>query len=224
MIVESKSFIGDHFKRPTPEIFVDETTSFCLVVTPWGDKLALKTFQQMIVDYYLSASKDTDLTSPYPLLPHLSKSANFLRIAVMLATDWLHSQFNKDEYQCCVELFVVTLVDNECLWIKHGNPNVIFGKAGQGLLPIESDLPLSLQMGLSQAPPLPINPLGLHAHPDIAVQGFKYQQGDKFILISKQIFEPQILKLSEKQWTLTDVSNILSQDSKEPFWTAVVTL
>ena len=224
MIVESRSFIGDDFTRPTPEVFLDEATSFLLVVTPWGFRPEVKNFQQMITDYYLSASKDMDLTSPYPLLPHLSQPANHLRCAVMLAVEWLHSEVNREEYRCGMELFVATLSGNELLWIKYGSPSFIFCKQDYGLIPIAHDLAIPVQMALPQKPPLPTNPLGLHSNVDILVQGMKYQTGDKLLLISRQTFEPQIFKLTPKQWTIDEVSKILSQDSQEPFWTAFVTL
>ena len=224
MILESQSFTGDIFIRPTPEIFVDEVSSFCLIMTPWGSRSVIKTFQQMITDYYLSASRDLDITSPYPLLPHLSKPANDLRTSVMLATEWLYNQSNKDEYQCGVEIFVATQVGNELLWIKHGSPDFIFGKLGCGLIPIANDISIPLQMARPQGAPLPTNLLGFYANMDISVQGIKVQSGDKLILISKQNFEPHILQLAPNQWTLNDISKILSQDSKDPFWAGVVTL
>lgn len=224
MILESQSFTGDIFIRPTPEVFIDETSCLCLIMTPWGNRSVIKIFQQMITDYYLSASKDLDITSPYPLLPHLSKPANDLRTAVMLAVEWLYNQYNKEEYQCGVEIFAAAQVGDELLWVKYGSPDFIFGKSGYGLIPIANDISIPLQMATLQAAPLPTNLLGFYANVDIPVQGIKVQNGDKLILISKQSFKPQILQLASDQWTLNDISKILSQDSKDPFWAGVVTL
>ena len=224
MILESRSFIGDNFKRPTPQVFLDELVSFCLIITPWGNRSAIKTFQQMITDYYLSANKDLDITSPYPLLPYLSKPANDLRIAVMLAVDWLCHQSNKDEYRCGVELFLATKIEQELLWIKYGNPSVFFCKSGYGVIPIAHDISIPLQMSIDQTAPLPTHLLGFHPNVDISVQGMKFQNGDKLILISKQNFEPQILQLTTDQWTLDNISKVLSKDSKDPFWAGLITL
>ncbi len=224
MILESRSFIGDNFTRPTPEVFVDELASFCLIVTPWGNRSAMKTFQRMITDYYLSASKDLDITSPYPLLPYLSKPANDLRIAVMLAVEWLCHQFNKDEYQCGIELFVATQVEHELLWIKYGSPSLFFCKAGYNVIPIAHDISIPIQMSVTQTAPLPTHLLGFYPNSDISVQGIKFQSSDKLILVSKQNFEPQILQLTFDQWTLDNISKVLSKDSKDPFWAGLITL
>ena len=224
MILESRSFIGDTSTRPTPEVFLDELASFCLIVTPWGNRSAMKTFQHMITDYYLSASKDLDITSPYPLLPYLSKPANDLRIAIMLAVEWLCHQLNRDEYRCGIELFVATKVEHELLWIKYGSPSLFFCKPGHGVIPIAHDISIPTQMLISQTAPLPTHLLGFHPNVDISVQGMKFQNGDKLILISKQNFEPQILQLTSDQWTLGDISHVLSKDSKDPFWAGLITL
>ena len=224
MILESRSFIGDTFTRPTPEVFLDEEASFCLIITPWGTRSTMKTFQQMITEYYLSASKDLDITSPYPLLPYLSKPANDLRTAVMLAVEWLYNQLNRNEYQCGVEVFAATQVESELLWIKYGSPSVFFCKPDHKLIPIANDISISTQMSVDQVAPLPTNLLGFYPNIDIPVQGMKFQSGDKLILISKQNFESQILQLTSHQWTLDDISRVLSQDSKDPFWAGLITL
>ncbi len=224
MILESRSFIGDTFTRPTPEVFVDEVTGFCLVVTPWGMRSVIKQFQQTITDYYLSASKDVEITSPYPLLPHLSKPANDLRTAVMLAVQWLYTECNKNEYQCGVELFTVAQIDEQLLWIKCGNPHFIFCKKDYGMIPIAWDMSMPLQMSKPEAPPLPTHLLGFYNNVDISVQEMKVQAKDKLILISRQSFDPSILKLTQEQWTLDDISRVLSQDSKEPFWAGLVVI
>ena len=224
MILESRSFIGDTFKRPTPQVFLDELASFCLIITPWGNQSSIKDFQQKITDYYLSANKDLDITSPYPLLPYLSKPANDLRIAVILAVEWLCHQLNKDEYQCGVELFVAAQVEQELLWIKYGNPSLFFCKSSCGVIPIAHNISIPIQMSAGQTAPLPTHLLGFHPHVDISVQGIKVQSGDKLILISKQNFEPQILQLTSDQWTLDNISKVLSKDSKDPFWAGLITL
>ena len=224
MILDSQSFIGDAFTRPTPEVFLDELASFCLIITPWGDRSAIKTFQQMITDYYLSANKDLDITSPYPLLPYLSKPANDLRIAVILAVEWLCHQLNKDEYRCGIELFVAAQVEQELLWIKYGNPSVFFCKPDYGVIPVAHDISIPVQMSEDKAAPLPTHLLGFHPNLDVSVQGIKFQSSDKLILISKQNFEPQILQLKPDQWTLDHISKVLSKDSKDPFWVGLITL
>ena len=224
MILESRSFIGDTFTRPTPEVIVDELASFCLIVTPWGTRSAIKTFQRMITDYYLSASKDLEITSPYPLLPYLSKPANDLRTAVMLAVEWLYNQLNTDEYKCGVEIFIATQVESELLWIKYGSPSVFFCKSGHKIIPIANDISLPVQMSVDQSAPLPTHLLGFYANVDLSVQGMKVQSGDKLFLISKQSFEPQILEFTSDKWTLDDFSKVLSQDSKDPFWIGLITL
>lgn len=215
--VIERSF-GGKTLRPRPEVYNSENGSLLVVATPWGPRSGARKVIENVKDFYLSARTDQEMTSPFQYLTCISPAANHLRVALMLANDYLYRDENKDEYQNGVELFAASLVDQEIIWVNIGYPQVFLKRTGHTLLPLGGNVDLTLNYSKEKMlPPLPQNLLGLAQTSNFAVQSFRPQAGDKILLLSRSRVCPALFL--EQDLILERLSDLFVQDDPEmPFW------
>lgn len=218
MLFQQRSFPGDQYTLPTPDVFFDHQEKLLIIATPWGAPAGAKKLVQTIADYFLATKSDKEATSPFKRLDYLSTTANNLRIATLVANEILYREENRSEYVCGVELFAAAMHERELNWVQVGHPNVLLSREGQNLLPLNVSLSLANEVESSKQnlPPLPSNMIGISPEPNLFVQSICPKKSDALILLSrswvpKSIFQPDIKSFE-------DLSHALSIDGNEPYW------
>ncbi|MDX9731143.1 MAG: hypothetical protein RBT63_05175, partial [Bdellovibrionales bacterium] len=186
-LFESQPFAGNN-PRPTPEVFIDPAINTLIIAIPWGSRESARRVIDRMSEYLTFASQDHEATSPLPKLSCLSSSANNLRTAAMLANDMIYREDNQEEYKSGVELFAATLSQNELSWVQIGGPHILLARGSSSLLPLGSNVDLSLDLTSDQAteplPALPAQLLGLDPHVNLMINSFRARSGDRLVLLS----------------------------------------
>jgi hypothetical protein len=218
MDFKQRSFPGNNAILPKPEIFFDDQEKLLIVATPWGASSGAKKIVSTIAEYYLATKNDKDATSPFRRLEYLSSTANNLRIATLVANEYLYREENRSDYRSGVELFVGSIQERELAWVQVGHPNILMQRRGQSLLPISVQLGIAneVQHSGEPLPPLPSSLLGISLEPNLSIQSICPQSGDSIVLLSRAWLPRDIFKSSVK--TFDDLSKSLSHDANEPFW------
>lgn len=219
MRIEERSYGGQLF-RPKPEIHCEADGSLILVATAWGSKGAAKKMIQLIIDFYHSAHSDSEITSPFQKLADLSMTANNLRSAVMLASDTVVREDNKNEYLTGLELFAGAVVDGELNWVSVGQPH---------LLRLQSPQPHYLAVAVDSATdanlqaPLPNQFLGIYSPANFAVHSIKVHPQDRLALISRSYVPGEVFTLKSNQMNLENLSLTLAKNNPSlPFWIGIL--
>lgn len=226
MKIFERSFGGNQF-RPRPEIYCEVSGSLLITATPWGPRNSAKKVIQVIKDFHLSLQEDGEATSPFSMLTSLSPLANNLRNAVLLANDAIFNDVNKNEYISGVEVFVMAHNSTEIAWAQIGFPFVLLDRPQRSLLPLGSQLDLSLEFSSFQniLSPLPQKLLGIDLKLDFEMHSIRPSTHDQFLLLSRSGIPGQIYDLPPGDRTLEQISQMLSNDSPElPFWLGIVNL
>lgn len=223
MKVEYRSFIGNKTKLPKPEVLVDEKLNLIVVSNAWGnDSNANNLFTNSVLDYYSSASLDSGATKPFPRIPTLSKSANNLRMAIILASQKIYSEFNSKEYNCGIETFVMAVADQELTWFATKGFCVTLYKQ-DNVFPLQSSVPLLIQSNnQDKTAILPLELIGINVNEYIIPNSIKSTVIDKLVLLLRNKFEPELIKLTSNEIDLDNVSSMLSSDAEHPFWLGII--
>lgn len=219
-----RSFVGNKFSLPKPEIYFESQENLLVVATPWGPRSSARKAIQTIVDYYLSSKSDDEATSPFKRLTNLSSPANNLRIAVLLANESLYREDNKDEYRSGIELFAAARNQNELVWIQVGHPNVLLNRRHRSLLlPFSMQLDLSDELGTGEVPlpPVPVQLLGVDANPNIFINSFRPQEEDSLVLVSRSWLPEELLSVPHEKRDLEQLSHTLASGDDHPFWLGI---
>ncbi len=221
-----RSYSGKIF-RPRPEIHCDPQGNLCIVATPWGNRSVAKKVIQSILDFFMSARADEEVTSPFATITTLSPMANNLRISIMLANDTIRREENRAEYHGGVELFVGAKFDREFCFAQIGGPHLLLNRSGFDLQVLSGAPDLALyNSGKSQLlAPLPNALLGISETSNFAVQTARLEANDQLILLHRSLIPPRLLALSEERRDLKGLSQVLANHSPDlPFWLGLLNL
>ena len=223
MKIEYRSFIENKTMLPKPEVMVDEKLNLIAVSNAWGNNSNINNiFTDAVLDYYGSASLDSDATRPFPRIPTLSKDANNLRIAIILASQKIYAEFNDKEYNCGIETFVMAMAKQELIWFSTKGFCLILYKQDK-VFPLQSNIPLLVQSNnKDKAAILPLELVGINRNEYIIPNSIKSTAMDKLVLLLKNNFEPKLMTLSASEISLDGVSGMLSSDAEHPFWLGII--
>ncbi len=223
---DNRPYSGATF-RPRPEIHMDADANLLLVATPWGQRASARKTIDKILEYYVLARSDREVTSPFERLTCLSTAANNLRTATLLANELLYREENRAEYRSGVELFGASFVDNEFVWIQVGQPQILLAREGGRLMPLGGyvDLALDMSDGRELLPALPNQLLGLDSTVNLAINSFRAKPGDRVVLMSHSSPPRSLYTLTRDQLTLDRISGALAEANPDmAFWLGVLDL
>jgi hypothetical protein len=225
MILSERSYSGKVF-RPRPEIHCDPSGNLCIIATPWGHRSSARKVIQHIVDFFMSARSDEEVTSPFQVLENLTPTANNLRVAVMLANDSIFREENRAEYLTGIELFVAAKNQNELTWLQIGGPHVYLDRPGYELKAIGVDTDWSASYSNQHLlAPLPSQLLGLAATSNFAVHSIHVESDDRLVVVQRSVIPASLLAAQRSQRNLNHMSQILARQSTDlPFWLGLVEL
>ncbi len=224
IMFQQRSFKGDSSYIQAPDFHLESEHGLFVATTPWGSKSKSRIFTDTIVDFYLSAIRDSDSTSPFPKVPQLSDSANHLRTAAMLGNEKLYQEFNREQYTIGVETVLIAIGQNEISIIQVGQPNTYFINPENFPIPIKHTPSLNYQMNQQGESRLPNQVLGLERRFDFQTESFYAKSGNKILMISRDHISKEIYNLSSDEINIENVGRILSKNSKEPYWIGVLEL
>lgn len=223
---QERSYSGKIF-RPRPEIHYSNAEHLLIVATPWGPRSSAEKAIKTIANYYLATNEDMEITSPFERLSCLSTTANNLRIAVLLANDWLSREENKSEYVSGVEIFATVVRHRECVWVQVGHPQVLLYRPGRHISSLGTSLDLAFDLSneAKLLAPLPQQLLGLDSTVNLTMNSFRPTNEDRLILISRSSLPSTIYDLKASQIDLDPISRLLAQDDPDlPFWLGIMGL
>lgn len=223
---ENRSYSGKTF-RPRPEIHADTEANLLLVATPWGQRSSARKAIDHILEYYVLAKSDREVTSPFERLTCLSTAANNLRTATLLANERLYREDNRTEYRSGVELFGASFVDDEFVWLQVGQPQILLSRAGERLMPLGGyvDLSFDLSDGKELLPALPNQLLGLDSTVNLTINSFRARPDDRILLMSHSAPPPALYGLGRADLTLEKISRVMAKDHPNlAFWVGLLDL
>ena len=227
MQIEHRSF-SSQIARPTPEVTQDEDLGFFSIITPWGKRSTAQRVAEIIKDYLINLRGDPDATSPFPRMTCLSTNANNLRIAAMLANEQIYREENHSDYNSGVEIFAISIDENELSWLQLGHPNIFLKRPQRGLVPLGSHLDLPMDVtppNTSLYPPLPNSVLGLDPTANFLVGSFIPQKEDQIIMVSRSYLPTQFYQSKTHDFSIKKMTQILANDNPEvAFWVGSLVL
>jgi hypothetical protein len=223
MKLSERSFYSDKGLRPRPFIHFNETEDIIIVITNWAQKIDPKKVIAVVENYLLSSKVDDEVTSPFISLPQLGKSANHLRTSLLLLNDMIYKDYNKQELNCGLEIFVGLRNRGEFVFGHVGQPNILISRGDKNILPLYQNLDLSLDLSQDhKLAPVPSKLIGINAQIDIEIQSFKPQDGDKLVLLSCSWIPQELLVLKPNKRSFENFSKILSEDSEQSSWLGLI--
>lgn len=226
MELQERSYAGKIF-RPRPEVHCDPQGNLCVIATPWGNRSVAKKVIQSILDFFMSARADEEVTSPFATITSLSPMANNLRISIMLANDTIRREENRAEYHGGVELFVGAKHEREFCFAQIGGPHLLLNRSGFDLQVIAGapDCATYNSRKSELLAPLPSALLGISETSNFAVQTARLEENDQLVLLHRSLLPPRLLVLKEHQRNLKNMSSILANHSPDlPFWLGILSL
>lgn len=200
-------------KYPTPKVSYDEKDKLLIVAWAWGAQDGAQKVVDIIKDYYLSARTDIEATSPFPLLPDQSLSANHLRISVMLANDIIAKENNSDEYTCGIEVFCASKNQKELNIVQVGGPSLICVRE-ENIITYSQRNQLGNEFNFKLDSPLPKEMLGIKQKQNFVCNSYRYNDTDSFLLVQRDS-----LPILKSENSLERLENRLITDNNQlPFW------
>ena len=225
MHFEERSYSGES-TRPRPECYFSESEQLLIVATPWGAQSSAQRAIEKIKEFVLTTREDNEITFPFERLTSLSTAANNVRIGALLANDSLYRNENKHEINAGVEVAVIYVKDQECVWLHVGQPSLFLDRPATSITPISTEMDLSFEMaqGGDRLPPLPSKLLGLDSNLNFSVGSFRRQPEDKIILLSRTNLPTEIYYQAQGQ-TLEQLTQTLAHGEPQmPFWLGMLQL
>jgi len=215
---------GGKFFRPLPKIHFDPNLGTSLFVTPWGDPTPGEQVIEQITNFMSLNSGDSEVTVPYPKKRMMSPEGNTLRMGIILASEKISKQYNKDEYISGFEILACQLSKNKLTYISSGQPNLLYCKPKKGLFPLNVNHDLNFQSSpIDFLSPLPNYLLGIDQHPPLNFGSQIVEPGDFCIAISRSYLPTELFSTESSQLDLNTISNILAKDSADtPFWLGLI--
>lgn len=225
MKLHQRSYGGKIF-RPKPHIYEDE--SLLVILSTWGVGDQASRIVDEIVKYVSAATGDVEVTSPFEYVTSLSKEANYLRVATLLANDFVFRGENRSEYTSGYEVIILLKTDDQLTWAHVGGPHLLLKRAQRPLVPLvtQYDLSTELSKTIQLLPPLPSKLLGMDSSCQIVCGDTHIQTHDQLVLTSCSYLPPAFwVESQETSINLEKATHWMTQaDPETPFWIGTVDL
>lgn len=214
-----RSYGGKRF-RPETQVFQDQSTDLLMCITPWGPSEVAEKVATSIQSFVTMAGEDKEMTVPYARKENLHAMGNTLRMAVIMASEKIYSQYNKDEYTAGFEIFAAIKEGPQWIYVSCGQPSVVLYRQEMGPLPINQSIDLNILTTQDMIhDPLPNQLLGLGQHPPINFGNLHLRPTDRIALISRTFLPSDLFKLTAEDFTQNEISSVLADnDDNVPFW------
>jgi hypothetical protein len=223
MIMNQRSYGGKLF-RPKPVIHEEE--NLLVLATCWGVGDNTNRVVEEISKYVNAAIGDVEVTSPFEYVTSLSKEANYLRVATLLANDLVFRGENRSEYNSGYEVLILLKSHEQVTWAHVGGPHLLLKKSQRPLVPVLTQFDLSTELSTPNVvlPPLPSRLLGMDSSCQIICGDVTLAKDDQLVLTSSsQLPSAFWLESQKAPVNLEKVTNWMSKDNPEmPFWIATV--
>ena len=227
MHITERAFSTKNF-RPRPGCHISSDHKLAAVITPWGQSsLSTEVVFEDLESRYSFFSEDTESTRPFPIMQNLSVPENDIRTALIQTNQSIYSKVNEEEYSTGFELLFITIKGNVCAFSQVGCPIVFIDRPHQSLTVVGSLATDSASLFNSQEyqSPLPVQLMGVHEDVSISSGYFRFNQGDRLILLSRSYIPPSWLSVKRVERTIEHLSRLASQDNPRiPFWLGILDL
>ncbi len=214
-MLKEKSYRTKESKFPTAKLSFEQNDNLLIAVWSWGAADGGPKALDIIKDYYLSARTDIEATSPFPLNPDLSLSANHLRIGVMLANDIIAKENNNEEYTTGIEVICMSKNKKEVSFVHVGGPSLISLRENQSPVTYIQQSQLGNEFDFKVTSPLPRELLGIKPRQNVICKSIRTLEKERFLLVQRN-YMPQ---LTQENNTLEKIEAELIRDNKDlPFW------
>jgi hypothetical protein len=184
-----------------------------MVVTSWGEKDETEYIINLFQDQ-LKVDESAEVTTLASRIDTISPRANQLRMAAILANEYLFREANRGEYICAAEFLAVVYDKGVLSWVQVGSPHLILLASGQ-IQPLAYQLDYSWQYG--QDSPLFSQALGLNASCLLSCGSLHVNSEMDLFLISRHSIPPALF--AEKRLDFQSLIGLLVKDSANaPFW------
>ena len=217
--IEERSYGGKKF-RPPAVVDFESSNNLLLCMTPWGQPNIAEKVIQSIKSFVTMAYEDTELTVPYARKENLQQMGNILRMAVIMASEKIFNEFNKEEYTSAFEIFAAVQDGPQWIYVSCGQPSLVVNRKGLGTIPLTQAIDLNvLSLRNSVQDPLPNQLLGLGQHPPIQFGNIFLKKSDKLALVSRTYLPNEFYELKREDFTKDKIANTLANENQEvPFW------
>ncbi|MCJ8275506.1 MAG: hypothetical protein MJK18_01595, partial [Bdellovibrionales bacterium] len=159
-------------------------------------------------------------TVPYARKQNLNQKGNVLRMAIIMASERVFKDYNREEYSAGFEIFAAIQEGPQWTYVSCGQPSLIINREGMGTLPINQNLDLNLLVPKSSIiDPLPNQMLGLGQHPPIQFGNIRLKKSDKLLLVSRPYLPSEFYGLSRDDFHVDSIKRSLAMESEDiPFW------
>ena len=218
-----RSYGGKKF-RPKAKVYNDEANNLLICVTPWGVEEVSDIVIDSIKNFLASAGKDDDATVPYARKDSLNRLGNVLRMAIMMASERIHKEYNSEIYSAGFEIFAGFSQGRQWTYVCCGQPSLVLLRKGVGAIPIHHNLDLNTKISHRLIlDPLPSHLLGIGQHPPIQFGNLSLTSKDQLMLISRSYLPQAFFAIPERNRNLNSVSETLAKDNPDiPFWAGLV--
>lgn len=220
-----RSYGGKKF-RPSTIVDFEPSSNLLICVTPWGRQEIASKVTESMKAFIATAKEDTEMTVPYAQKDNLQQMGNILRMATIMASEKIYSEFNDQEYTSGFEIFAAIQDGPQWNYISCGQPSLILHRKDLGIVPLTQSIDLNVVNSKScLLDPLPNQLLGLGQHPPIQYGNIRLLEGDQLALISRTYIPTDFYKLETASFHLDGISRSLANNSENvPFWLGLLSV
>ena len=223
--IEERSYGGKKF-RPRTIVDFENSNNLLICITPWGKADIASKVSDSIKSFITMANEDSELTVPYARKENLQQMGNVLRMAVIMASEKVYNEFNKEEYTSGFEIFAAVQDGPQWIYVSCGQPSLIISRKQIGIVPVSQSVDMNvLSLRSSIYDPLPNQLLGLGQHPPIQYGNLRLKESDRLALISRTYLPNDFFRLSREEFSSKKISQVLAEENQEvPFWLGFIHL
>lgn len=225
MKIQARSYSSKLF-RPKPHVHLEDDGSLLVIATSWGQPEHAALVADEIVKYVTAARGDVEVTSPFEIVPALSREANHLRIGTLIANEILYRGENKAQYLSGVEVLAVGRQGTQLAWAQVGAPHLLLRRQGRPLVPLATSFDHSFELSLAgqHESPLPSRLLGVDPSCHISSGDLQVSENDLLVLLASSMVPPALWTVSGPYDLQILTKHLVENDPDAPFWLALIDL
>ncbi len=213
MSLEQRSYTSGVYFRPKPVVIERPESHLLIVATPWGSLESAQRTATTMIDQFELLSKD-DVTTPYEMIPTLSKAANRLRIGALTANNYLYRNENGKTWKSAVELAAIHYDHGVLSWVQVGSPHLILLENGV-LHPLAYEADWAYQSG--NEGPLFTQALGLENMVPLKAGSLRVKPEAQLLMVSRGTLPRRVFGLPV--FKMENLVKAMTADSTAtPFW------